>query len=56
MHLDQHALEPETSSPLPVHEALNLLILHQIRGHAPYMEEEKEGAYIVHRGEKIEKH
>ena len=47
--LDNSVISP----PIGLHEALNLFILHQIHGYAPFMFEQDDGTYIVHRGEQV---
>ena len=44
----------EVSRPLERTDALNLFIIHQLRGHLPYLVEQEDGTYIVHRGERME--
>lgn len=51
MSSNKHHADMEMSHALERADALNLLILYQIRGYLPYMSEQGDGTYIVHRGE-----
>lgn len=53
MITDDCPADSEISPPIERHDALNLFIFHQIRGYAPFMLEQDDGTYIVHRGKFI---
>lgn len=48
-----HLADSEESPPIGRYVALELFITHTMRGYAPYMVEQNDGLFIVHRGERL---